>query len=299
MPKLSIITINLNNVEGLRKTIESVISQTSTDFEYIIIDGGSTDGSLEVIKSFTNIPPGKYYTQHLTSKIQHCPISYWLSEPDSGIYNAMNKGIELARGEFCQFLNSGDILVSDCVTSYMLQDLDYKYGFIYGGTEKYLGTKRLNTKLAINMDITNPSFMVFYLGSLNHGSVYIKSHLFQQYGLYDESFKIVSDWKFYIETIIFGNESICKKNKIICRFDITGISNTNGELNKLEREQVLKELIPERILIDYKKYSSDIKIIQTLKQNKFVWNLIYVIYRLINKIDRIGWHFKNKFFEEL
>ena len=91
--KLSIITINYNNKNGLQKTIDSVISQTFKDFEWIIIDGGSTDGSKELIEK---------YSQHIT---------YWVSEPDKGIYNAMNKGIKVAKGEYLFFLNSGDYLV--------------------------------------------------------------------------------------------------------------------------------------------------------------------------------------------
>ena len=95
MPKLSIITVNLNNREGLRKTAESVVSQTYKDYEWIVIDGGSTDGSKELIEQ---------YAEH---------ISYWVSEPDKGIYNAMNKGIRQAHGEYFLFLNSGDSLCDD------------------------------------------------------------------------------------------------------------------------------------------------------------------------------------------
>ena len=90
MPQITVITINYNNRDGLRKTIDSVVNQTHNDYEYIIIDGGSTDGSLDVIKLYSN------------------RIDYWKSEPDRGIYNAMNKGIDVARGEYCIFLNSGD-----------------------------------------------------------------------------------------------------------------------------------------------------------------------------------------------
>src|ERR1035437_595442 len=90
-PKLSIITVNLSNATGLRKTIESVISQTFTDYEYLIIDGGSTDGSLDIIKEFAD------------------RMSYWVSEPDGGIYNAMNKGIAWATGDWIIFMNSGDV----------------------------------------------------------------------------------------------------------------------------------------------------------------------------------------------
>jgi glycosyltransferase involved in cell wall biosynthesis len=88
--KLSVITINYNNCDGLRKTIESVVSQTFTDFEYIIIDGGSTDGSVDVIKEYAG------------------RIDYWVSERDRGCYHAMNKGVKVAQGEYVIFMNSGD-----------------------------------------------------------------------------------------------------------------------------------------------------------------------------------------------
>lgn len=93
--KLSIITVKLNNRDGLKRTIDSVVSQTFTDYEWIVIDGGSTDGSRELIEQ---------YQDH---------FAYWCSEPDKGIYNAMNKGIAHAKGEWLQFLNSGDVLYSN------------------------------------------------------------------------------------------------------------------------------------------------------------------------------------------
>ncbi|KPA34233.1 hypothetical protein AMR50_0875 [Leptospira interrogans] len=92
-PKISIITINLNNLEGLRKTLESVKSQTYTNFELIVVDGGSTDGSFEYLKSNLDL------------------IKKFISEKDKGIYNAQNKGISLSKGEYLVFLNAGDTLL--------------------------------------------------------------------------------------------------------------------------------------------------------------------------------------------
>lgn len=93
MPKkyISIITINYNNNSGLESTMESVLSQTSDDFEYIIIDGGSKDGSPDTIKKFLKSANGK-------------KIKFWCSERDKGIYNAMNKGVLHATGEYCLFV---------------------------------------------------------------------------------------------------------------------------------------------------------------------------------------------------
>lgn len=99
MKIISIITINYNNKVGLKKTIESVIQQDFNSFEFIVIDGGSTDGSYDVIQEYRNY------------------IDYWVSEPDKGIYNAMNKGITIARGEYCNFMNSGDFFYDKNVLS--------------------------------------------------------------------------------------------------------------------------------------------------------------------------------------
>ena len=102
----SIITVNYNNYEGLRRTIKSVVCQTYKDYEYIIIDGGSTDGSAELIRQ---------YTDHLT---------FWVSEPDKGIYNAMNKGVAHANGEYLNFMNSGDCFYDENVLQTLKAHLD-------------------------------------------------------------------------------------------------------------------------------------------------------------------------------
>lgn len=136
--KLSIVTINYNNAEGLRKTLASVAAQTYCDIEHIIIDGGSTDGSVEVIKEYA-----EGHKSHITNHTSH--IVKWTSEPDSGIYNAMNHGIEIALGkrvvnedhtlnithntlqeslcDYVQILNSGDLLAAPDVTERMMAAL--------------------------------------------------------------------------------------------------------------------------------------------------------------------------------
>ena len=104
--KLSIITINYNNLAGLRKTVESVLAQTYREFEYIVIDGASTDGSAEYVRA------------------QADKLTYWVSEQDTGIYNAMNKGVRAATGEYVLMLNSGDFLVDEYVVERILPELD-------------------------------------------------------------------------------------------------------------------------------------------------------------------------------
>ena len=112
MSILSIITINYNNVLGLKRTLESVTGQSYSNFEYIVIDGGSTDGSKEHILKYSD------------------KISYWISEPDRGIYHAMNKGIAKASGEYLLFMNSGDLFYNNFILNEVIDDIS-KYDLIY------------------------------------------------------------------------------------------------------------------------------------------------------------------------
>jgi len=223
--KLSIITINLNNKAGLEKTIESVVSQTFTDFEYIIIDGGSKDGSLDVIEK---------YKKHFT---------YWVSEPDKGIYNAMNKGIVVAKGAYCLFLNSGDLLVNSIVLEKVFE-INSKNDFIYGN---YYIQKENEKILQYQPKTISLDFLSNF--ALCHQSFFIKKTLFELYGLYDENLEIVSDWKFFIQTIVIKNCTTKYLSIPICIYDFSGFSSneTNQNLLIFERQNVKKELFPLKI----------------------------------------------------
>ena len=141
--KLSIITVNLNNKDGLQKTIDSVISQTFKDFEWIVIDGGSTDGSKELIEKYSDY------------------ISYWVSEPDKGVYNAMNKGIQVAKGEYLNFMNSGDSFIcettlQDVFSKNMTADINAGPVVLSNGTRLYQYKENL-VKLIICGNICHQS----------------------------------------------------------------------------------------------------------------------------------------------
>lgn len=223
--KLSIITVNLNNREGLHKTIDSVVSQTFKDFEWIVIDGGSTDGSKELIEHNAN---------HFT---------YWVSEPDKGIYNAMNKGIRVAHGEYLLFLNSGDMLSSpDILDSVPLSCLeaDIEYGDIECLGENDCYKKKFPNRLRLSQVIDS---------SIAHQATFIKASLFKN-ELYDESLKIVGDYKFFLRRILEGC-SFHHIDLVITIFDLKGISNTNIVLTEEEKEFVKKKEIPDSILADY------------------------------------------------
>lgn len=242
--KLSIITINLNNSAGLLKTINSVISQTSKEYEYIIIDGGSIDNSVEIIKYFTDIPEGKYCHLKYTNV---SPITYWISEPDHGIYHAINKGILIAKGEYCQFLNSGDRFVAPDVIENMLKDMS-DCSIYYGNMLKELPHGKIYRDSCQKGNIT---MLTLYRGTLNHSPTFIKREMFNKYGLYDEDLKIVSYWKWYINAIGIHNEKLRYIDLDVNYFDMKGISTTDQDLVKQERRMVLEELLPQNILIDY------------------------------------------------
>ncbi len=285
MPKLSIITINYNNAPGLRKTLESVKAQTTRDFEHIIIDGGSTDESMEVIKSFTDIPSG-IYTPPAQSASQSlpCPITYWISEPDKGIYNAMNKGICQAKGEYCQFLNSGDWLVSQEVTEKMLAEVPVDSSILIGNMFKILANGKVYEDKGAAYQ--QPTFLTFYRGTLNHSTAYIKRKLFDQYGMYDETMQIVSDWKWYVQVIGLMNEPVKYIDIFVTCFDMTGISSLKAPQEKKERRKVLEELLPENILADYDAHWRDID--QARRINRFAltrW-FFWFVERVLFKLEK-------------
>ena len=268
---LSIITINRNNAAGLEKTMNSVLSQSYSDFEYVVVDGASTDNSVDVIRRFS---------------IQFGDRLKWVSEPDKGIYNAMNKGIRMASGDYVEFLNSGDCLVAEDVVLKMFTVLD-KEGYpsiLYGNMLKNLpdGTI-LKDKCFAGQDIT---FLGFYTGSLNHSPAYIDRSLFDKYGLYDENLKIVSDWKWYLQAIIFGGEKPMYTDVDVTFFDMNGISETNKDLDKKERRQVLEELINPAILTDYDQCFFLIQQMKRLTRHPWAFKLVWFIERCLFKIEK-------------
>lgn len=229
---ISIITINYNDCDGLEKTIKSVIHQSYRDFEHLIIDGGSNDGSKEIILQYQS------------------NFSYWVSEKDRGIYHAMNKGIRAATGKYLLFLNSGDFLYNENVfinIAKHLKDCDILYGDLINvnGKEEYISKGSKPDTLTVYS---------FFKGSVNHPASFIKKDLFYKYGLYDESLKIVSDWKFFMQVIGIEGVRVKYIEQIITYFNLNGISSSNFKLSKLEREQVIKEIIPKAYIEDYLKY---------------------------------------------
>lgn len=267
---LSIITINRNNVVGLEKTIRSVAYQTFKEFEYIVVDGASTDGSIEVIKS-------------LETEFAHLK---WVSEPDSGIYNAMNKGLQMASGSYVQILNSGDCLAAPNVMERMLHALEMAGNppILYGNMVKcFLGGEQFVDKSFAGQDIT---MLGMFTGTLNHDPTYIRRDLFEKYGYYDEGLKIVSDWKWFLKAIIIGGEKPQYVDLNVTLFDMTGISETNKELDKTERKQVLEQLFPQTILADYEQFAFPIDQIKRLQRHPWAYELVWLLERCLFKLEK-------------
>ena len=263
--KLSIITINYNNAEGLKKTLDSVAVQTCTDFEYIIVDGASSDGSVDVIREYE-----KNLTTNLLPLASHLK---WTSEKDTGIYNAMNKGIKMAIGEYLLFLNSGDYLVDENVL------------------EKVFANDCLADILCARCNVSdkgkvvwtsNPpkkvTFGTLYLVGLAHQSTFIRKSLFEQYGYYDESYRYNADIEFWYRSIIEHNASTQKIDVITTDYNLDGISSTENQTEKYKSEK-------ERILAPYKSFCQDYDdmIIERAKYVSISWVLNRPI--LMNLLD--------------
>lgn len=231
--KITIITINFNNVDGLHDTMESVLMQTYRDYEFLVIDGGSTDGSVDLIRAYSK------------------NIDYWVSESDNGIYHAMNKGIAKAHGDYCIFMNSGDCFYNNSVLREFAIG-NYQQDIITGITV----AKDTNALQFVCKD--QLSFLTLYRDTISHQASFIRTSLLHKYP-YDEKLKIVADWKFWIQALIQDNCSHIFINEKIARIDMEGVSRTDHARRESERQRVLSECIPERILSDYKilRYADD------------------------------------------
>ena len=235
----SIITINYNNSEGLRHTIESVVCQIYHDYEYIVIDGGSTDESFSIIKSFSE------------------QIDYWVSEKDRGIYHAMNKGVIQAHGDYCLFLNSGDVFYDDAVLD-RIASIDLKEDIVVGKL-----VSKADGHFLFNPPSRPISMYYLYSSTIPHQSSFIKTELLREYP-YDENLKIVSDWKFFVQAIVLRNCSIKYVDEIITRFDVDGLSTSNPDKMWKEKEKVLYDIFPPRILTDYQYLKKSECLVQTI-----------------------------------
>jgi len=252
--KISIITINYNNLNGLIKTIQSVLSQTNNDFEYIIIDGGSTDGSKEFLQENSS------------------SFDFWVSEPDNGIYDAMNKGINQAKGEYLLFLNSGDIfsgshVLMTFVNSNPIEDI------LYGRTFFSIDDQIVSEK-------TYPSTltgMELFEYTINHQSTFYSSKVFKSHE-YDSTYSMLADWVLMLDLIFKEQISYRRLDFNICIYDLTGYSSRpeNSQIMNQERTRYLE-----------------------LNSNIFIPHLISNYFELLNKYEKVKFTMENTFIKKL
>ena len=257
---LSIITINKNNAAGLEKTIQSVICQTFTDFEYIIIDGASDDNSVEIIKKYAD------------------KINFWVSEPDTGIYNAMNKGIRKAQGEFCLFLNSADRLISGTTLTEVFNEVanTEEAGIYY--------TDRIATNHPLFQPPKSIDINYLVVNNLNHQNTLIKRSLFLEHVFYNEKLMITSDYEFWLREFWTYKTKFIYINTKITIYDSFGISSLSNFDSELE-DSIRSVFGPlGESLVKLRRFSHSIygDIIENFGSSKFL-DFLLKIYRFILK----------------
>lgn len=229
MISLSVITINYNNLTGLEKTINSILNQTHRDFEWIIIDGGSSDGSKELIEQISD------------------RLSYWVSEPDKGIYNAMNKGIRMAKGEWLLFLNSGDWLCENTTLEKVFAQESSTADVMYGDKMQWTPDKSFLLSFPERLSL---DYLVRY--SICHQATFFRKELFIQ-EQYEETYSIASDWAFDIKLMLQGKrfEHI---PVTVCYYDNTGISALGSEKQQQEKKDIIEKYIPYNLRFDLERF---------------------------------------------
>ncbi|MDT0556032.1 glycosyltransferase family 2 protein [Patiriisocius hiemis] len=239
MSLLSIITVNYNNANGLQRTIDSVINQQCDWVEFIVIDGCSSDNSSSILKK------------------NDAEIAFWVSEKDNGIYHAMNKGISHATGEYILFLNSGDHFYDTDSLKNSKQFLN-TYDILAFDIEVIHENKKI---IKQHPDLVQFSYL--YNNTFAHQSTIIKRTLFSKVGVYDESLKIVADWKFFMDALSKYNVSYSAIHKTLTTYYLDGISATGTGTNqrKKERREILEK--------EYGLFNNDYEQLNLMQTNRF------------------------------
>lgn len=265
-PKISIITVCLNDKAGLEKTIQSVLEQTFVDLEYIIIDGGSSDGTIDVIKK------------------NEAKITHWVSEKDNGIYQAMNKAINLSAGEYCLFLNAGDFLSDKHVLKNVFSK-NFTDDIIYGNMLYDNGT-------SIEQQEQPEKITFFHLFTkyLFHPSTFIKRKLFEEIGNYNEKMKIASDYDFIFRAIVIHRATTQYVPIFISQHNNKGISSRpeNFPLVMKERSEVHKKYLPKMVVDEMSDYflsanNTSFKYLASLKNHPLRRKIAQIVLRVLSK----------------
>lgn len=265
--KISIITINYNDVEGLKRTYKSVKDQSFKDYEFIMIDGGSTDGSKEFIEEIQG------------------DLSYWVSEPDNGVFHAMNKGIKASAGKYLYFLNSGDELFASDVLETVSSQFTDDVRIYYGDVQRIYtdGTTRIK-KYPDEL-----SFEFFYDSAIAHQTSFVERTVFEEVFYFNEDYKLFGDWAFFTCAICWYNISYKHLGIVVAKYDMDGISSQpeNQKKYRFERVEIYEKYFP-LIYKDYEKMvgrrSFRHDLFHQLNSNKRTRKMVYFCMRIINKL---------------
>lgn len=254
--KVSIVTINFNNAEGLQRTLTSIENQRCKEYELVVVDGDSQDQSKQIIE--------KYAYGH--------PDTIWVSEKDNGIYNAMNKGTRMSHGEYCIFMNSGDCF--DNVDS-----LADSIPYLDGETEIISGSARLNKYIRKAPNPEDLSLTFFIRDAMNHQSTYIKRQLLLNCP-YNEKRRIVGDSEFFFQSMILNNATYKKIPVCVSSCEPAGESG-DLQCSLKERMVAIKELLPPRMAYDVdfiKKYHNPFVLkIGNIAYHSWIRNIYHLI----------------------
>lgn len=253
----SIVTVCFNSVKTIRDTFNSILSQSCYDYEYIVIDGGSNDGTIEIIKE---------YEPKFEGRMQ------WISENDNGIYDAMNKGIRLSKGEYLNFMNSDDTFEYEALakTREIIQ-MNHNNFVIYYGITRTINSE----KQEISISRKNHNFLEYM--TINHQACFIHKQIFEKYGNFDIKYKICADYKLLLIAKL-NNEHFYPMDHIIVNYYQDGLSRILIDKTREENEKLKYELkINNRWnLINYKLN----RILQMYFVN-VILKISYYVYRIL------------------
>lgn len=254
--RLSVITITYNNLSGLQKTARSVVAQRYADMEWIVVDGGSTDGTPEWLAQVANgglISGGAGVANGMTNEekgdfyVKDCAAFRFVSEPDRGVYDAQNKGIGMADGEYCFFLNAGDCFAGEDVLERLLAE-PVEADIVYGN-EVVVDAE--GKRVGYCKGVENPGFVDLYNSCMKHQATLIRRALFERYGVYDSTLRICADWDWFFRVIGFHDEvSLCYRDVDVSLFENTGLSYHSPELCRRERQEILDRYMSKRLQQD-------------------------------------------------
>ncbi len=257
---LSVVTINFNNKSGLIKTVNSILNQNNKDFEWVFVDGNSTDGSYEYVKEL------------IDNSFFKCKVRM-ISESDKGIYDAMNKGIHLSAGKYVLFLNSGDFLYGKQTLGEISKQLNFGYDLVCGSIRYESTFRRV-------LNLQNISFQSLKEKGFLHPATIIKKELFDKIGIYNDQFRICGDLEWFYRLLLDGELNIYFTKKTITVYNLDGISYKNYQVRMKEREQIFAK--------------NEIGYYAQVKEDKGL--LLRFLMHLWNRISGIYYYFSDRFY---